>query len=207
MAISKQDVWRVADELDALAQRPTLAAVRKALGGGSFTTISEAMTEWNARRAAEKAPVIEPAPERVVETAREFAQMVWSAASELAGGRLQSERDALEVARKKFEEEQAQAAAFADQLNSELESANRRIAALAEELDQARAAHRDERDRLAGDLDQHRARAERAEATAAERADHIASLKDELDKVRSDKDQEIARLAALLAQLEATRPK
>lgn len=99
----------------------------------------------------------------------------------------------------------AEAAAFADHLNSELESANRRITALTEELDQERAARRDERDRLASDLEQHRSRAERAEATAAERAEHIASLKAELDKVRADKDQEIARIAGLLAQLETSR--
>ena len=33
MAISKEQVWAAADELDANGQKPTLAAVRKAIGG------------------------------------------------------------------------------------------------------------------------------------------------------------------------------
>ena len=35
-------IFEIADELDAAGQNPTLASVRKALGGGSFTTISQA---------------------------------------------------------------------------------------------------------------------------------------------------------------------
>lgn len=49
MAISKEQIFAVADELDAAGQNPTLANVRKQLGSGSFTTISEAMNEWRAR--------------------------------------------------------------------------------------------------------------------------------------------------------------
>lgn len=40
MAITKEQIFAVADELDAAGQNPTLASVRKQLGGGSFTTIS-----------------------------------------------------------------------------------------------------------------------------------------------------------------------
>ena len=52
MAITREQIWNAADEIDAAGQNPTLAAVRKAVGGGSFTTIQDAMTEWKARRAA-----------------------------------------------------------------------------------------------------------------------------------------------------------
>ena len=45
-------IFEIADELDAAGHNPTLASVRKALGGGSYTTISEAMGEWRARKAA-----------------------------------------------------------------------------------------------------------------------------------------------------------
>ena len=41
MAISIDDVFSAADRLSESGQQPTLAAVRSALGGGSFTTISE----------------------------------------------------------------------------------------------------------------------------------------------------------------------
>ena len=50
MAITKDQIFAVADEIDAAGQNATLAAVRKALGGGSFTTISEGMTEWRDRK-------------------------------------------------------------------------------------------------------------------------------------------------------------
>ena len=39
MAITTEQIWSAADALDAAGQSPTLAAVRKAVGGGSFTTI------------------------------------------------------------------------------------------------------------------------------------------------------------------------
>nr|WP_267785071.1 DNA-binding protein [Paenarthrobacter ureafaciens]MCY0975712.1 DNA-binding protein [Paenarthrobacter ureafaciens] len=61
MAISKEQIFAVADELDAAGQNPTLANVRKQLGSGSFTTISEAMNEWRARKASQAAPIREPA--------------------------------------------------------------------------------------------------------------------------------------------------
>ena len=62
MAITKEQIFAVADELDAAGQNPTLASVRKQLGGGSFTTISEAMNEWRARKASQAAPIPQPAP-------------------------------------------------------------------------------------------------------------------------------------------------
>ena len=46
MAITKKSIFDAADALDAGGQRPTLVAIRKAVGGGTFTTISEVMKEW-----------------------------------------------------------------------------------------------------------------------------------------------------------------
>ena len=46
MALTVAQIHQAADELDAEGIRPTLAAVRKRVGSGSFTTISEAMTSW-----------------------------------------------------------------------------------------------------------------------------------------------------------------
>jgi hypothetical protein len=53
MAIDKQQIFKAANELDLTGHSPTLAAVRKVLGGGSFTTISEAMNEWRATKLAQ----------------------------------------------------------------------------------------------------------------------------------------------------------
>lgn len=46
MALTIQQVHNTADQLQGQGIKPTLAEVRKALGGGSFTTISEAMKSW-----------------------------------------------------------------------------------------------------------------------------------------------------------------
>ena len=67
MAISIDDVFSAADRLSESGQQPTLAAVRSALGGGSFTTISEAMKSWRAMQQAAAAPVREAAPAAVME--------------------------------------------------------------------------------------------------------------------------------------------
>jgi chromosome segregation ATPase len=194
MAISKESIWVVADELDAVGDKPTLAVVRKRLGGGSYTTISEAMSEWNARKASRNATKIEPPPERVEEAAKDFAQAVWAAASEIAENRLARERETLEATRGAFEEERQETAAFADSLNTDLEAASKRIDALEREVVSA---YR-ERDTVRDERESERARADRAEATATERLEHIESLKSELAHVRKDRDAEIARLVALL---------
>ena len=52
MAITTADIHAAADRIAGAGQQPTLAAVRSALGGGSFTTISEAMKSWKAAQAA-----------------------------------------------------------------------------------------------------------------------------------------------------------
>ncbi|EBH0783176.1 hypothetical protein FJ875_23625 [Salmonella enterica] len=59
MAITTEQIMKAADELDREGQNPTLARVRKKLGGGSFTTISEVMIEWRAQK-THSAPTHEP---------------------------------------------------------------------------------------------------------------------------------------------------
>lgn len=63
MAITRSQIFEAAEGLDAAGLNPTLAAVRKALGSGSFTTISEAMGEWRKLRARRAPPNSEPLPE------------------------------------------------------------------------------------------------------------------------------------------------
>ena len=43
MAITIEQFHATADQMQEQSNKPTLAEVRKMLGGGSFTTISEAM--------------------------------------------------------------------------------------------------------------------------------------------------------------------
>ena len=128
MAITRDQIFAVADEIDAAGQNATLAAVRKALGGGSFTTISEGMTEWKSRKAAKDTPLREPAPPALAQRLDEVGAEIWSGALELANGRLASERTALEGARLQLQADKAEAAEMADQVAAELEVAKAALA-------------------------------------------------------------------------------
>jgi chromosome segregation ATPase len=193
VAITRENIWSAADLLDQAGEKPTLAAIRKRVGGGSYTTISDAMSEWHARRAAQKAPQRDPVPEKVNDAAAEFSALVWQVAEEIANGRLQAERTAIEEARQQLEAEKVEAAAFADQLNQELEAAKGKGAELAAALEAAGA----QVAALQGESTQERARADRAEAVSDERQKSIDTLKEQLMQVRADKDSEIARLVAV----------
>ena len=164
MAITPEQIWSAADALDAAGQSPTLAAVRKAVGGGSFTTISEAMAQWRARKTDKSTPLREPAPPLVMERLQEVGADIWAAALDLANARLNSEREALEAARAELEASRQEAAELADQLTADLEDAKGQIEALRTsegalqaqigELKQALAAAKASSTMLGRDLDQ-----------------------------------------------------
>ena len=127
MAITTPDIHAAADKIAAQGATPTLAAVRYALGGGSFTTISEAMKEWKASQQASATPIREPAPAAIADRMAAAASETWAAAVEMANDRMRSEREALDVARGEMEKAQAEAAELADQLAADLEAAQSTI--------------------------------------------------------------------------------
>ena len=198
MAITRDQIFAVADEIDAAGQNATLAAVRKALGGGSFTTISEGMTEWKVRKAARQTPLREPAPSMVAERLTELGTEIWSAALELANGRLDSEREALEAARLQLESDKAEAAELADQVTAELELAKTALqTATAAEL-----AARAESEGRRQDLTDAKLKA----ATAEARAHEIEKRADDLNAELSRVNQQNADLVAGLAAAAKPRP-
>ena len=117
MAITKDTIFAAAAELAAAGSAATLAAVRKAVGGGSYTTISEALKEWrtlhqpSARQAG--APAL---PERLASVFND----TWAIALEVASAQFNAERAELEQSRR-------EAADLADQLRIELEQAQATI--------------------------------------------------------------------------------
>ncbi|WDJ87447.1 DNA-binding protein [Xanthomonas campestris] len=149
MAITREKIWSAADDLDAAGHSPTLQAVRRAVGGGSYTTIQEAMVEWKARRAAKQVPASEPTPQPIEDAVAELGGHVWAIALQLATERLASEREALEVMRAESDASRQEAADLADQLAAELDEAQGRAAALTEAGVAARAESADLRQRLA----------------------------------------------------------
>ena len=117
---TKDEIWSAAQTLADAGERPTLAAVRKAVGGGSFTTISEAMAEWRGRQAIAE-PVREPAPVAVSQQAAVLAAELWAQALAIAHERLQADREALEAVREDMARERAEAVELADLLAGELD--------------------------------------------------------------------------------------
>lgn len=122
MTITKQQIFQAADAIDAAGKNPTLVSVREALGGGSFSTISPALKEWRANGAAKNTPIQVAAPQAITDLLSGLGSEVWSAALELANGRLSAERESLEEVRRQLEAEKTEAAEMADHLSIELES-------------------------------------------------------------------------------------
>lgn len=123
MALTRDDIWAVADRLDAEGRAPTLAAVRKALGSGSFTTISEAMREWHQRRKekTDKAQEAGPVPPDLDEAVRRFAQEVWAKATEMAKAEVVKLAHEYAEARKEWDRERQEPEAVAEDLSVALE--------------------------------------------------------------------------------------
>lgn len=138
MAITTAQIHTVADELAAAGKRPTLAAVRQALGGGSFTTISEAMNEWNQAHRSNVTPIREPAPQAIGDRMATLAAEIWTVAMETANQRMQAEREALEATRAELEASKTEAAELADQMAIEIEQLKAALAATQDQLETER---------------------------------------------------------------------
>ena len=192
MAITKDQIFAIADEIDAAGQNATLAAVRKALGGGSFTTISDGMTEWKARKAAKETPLREPAPSAVADRLAELGSEIWTSALQLANGRLVTEREALEAARLHLEADKAEAAELADQVTAELEVAKTALLSAGT----AEQAARSECDALRQALAEQTLQAATSEARANEIEKRANDLNAELARVNQQNADLVAGLAA-----------
>ena len=105
MALTTQQIHQKADELHEQGIKPTLANVRTALGGGSFTTISDAMQSWREEHKEEKQLQQVDLPSGISERLQVLGADVWRTAIEIANDRLAKERDALEIIKAKAQQE------------------------------------------------------------------------------------------------------
>ena len=202
MAITRERIFEVAEAMDAAGQVPTLAAVRKAIGGGSFTTISEAMTEWKTHKAAKETPLREPAPPALAERLTEFGAELWAIALDLANRRLAAERESLDAARVQLEAEKQEAAELADQVTGELETLQTKLAA----LEAAELAARTEAVGLREQLAKTGERAATAEARAGEIEKRADDLNAELQRVNSQNAELVKALAGAAKRPDDSRP-
>lgn len=100
MAINQDRVNQVCEAMDAEGKAPTLAAVREALGEGSFSTLARMVKVWKAGRVdVEPVAVAVEVPEAVQAAGARMAAMVWAEAERLAVERLAGERADMEASK------------------------------------------------------------------------------------------------------------
>jgi hypothetical protein len=191
MAITKDDIFRAADEIESLGLSPTLAAVRKTLGGGSYTTISDVMSEWKLTKATKSTPLRDPAPQAIHDQMTKAGSEIWSLALSLANGRLETERQTLMELRMGIEAERCEATELAEQVSVELESAKKMVL----DLEAERSLLRDSIQTLQNELTKTLERAASAEARANEITHRADDLNDELLRVNAQNTTLINALA------------
>lgn len=111
MAISREQILAAADQIAGAGGTPTLAAVRDAVGGGSFTTISEVLKAWRATHQPTAAPAADLAPAALVERLTAVAADAWTFAVRLAADELAADRASVAADRSALEQEHAALAA------------------------------------------------------------------------------------------------
>ncbi|MCL1825822.1 MAG: DNA-binding protein [Betaproteobacteria bacterium] len=199
MGITKEQIFALADKLDGDGQKATLALIRKQLGSGSFTTISEAMNEWRARKASRVSPIREPVPQSVTGKLSELGGELWAVSLEMANSRLASEREALETLRQETGAARQEAAELADQLATELEEAKTHITA----LEAAVVGMRCETDEIEVKLGAAQVEVSTAEARAGELRTALDYARQETRQARAERDRACEEAAVLRGRLEA----
>lgn len=182
MAITQAQIFEVADRLDAEGVNPTLVAVRKALGSGSFSTLSEAMRVWRERRARRLPSSSNPIPELVRERLEELGTELWAHAEACANSHLARDREVWCLEQRRLDGELQEAIQTADEVTCALDVARSRIDALEQAAEQF--------GREVAALERKLARAGERAAVAEVRALQL--------------EEQIAALSAAMATLQAT---
>ena len=202
MAITTQQIHAIADQLHEQGIKPTLAEVRKALGGGSFTTISEAMKSWRQDNQQEEQLRQVELPSSIAERLQTLGADMWQTAIDIANDRLVKEREALESIKAKSQAETDEAQEAVKTLESEQ-------ADLLEQLDEVTAtveataitaaqvtAERDVLTQTLSDT-QHQLELERAKTVAAQA--QLGDLRSSFDQQSKELSANISKVATLEA--------
>lgn len=148
MALTTTDIHNMADDLTNQGIKPTLAKVRDALGGGSFTTISEAMQSWRAQQGNTKERPQVDLPDELSQPLQELGIKLWQTACHIAHEQLTVEREAMAQrqqdaqsqlqetleAMKTLETEQDKAQAIQQDLQQQLEDSRQALSQASMEL-------------------------------------------------------------------------
>lgn len=217
MALTTQDIHATADGLAEQGIKPTLAEVRKALGGGSFTTISEAMKSWRQEQQVEQQLQRVDLPNSIDERLQSLGAEMWQSAINIANERLTAEREALAIAQDKAQAEtdeaqeavktlEAEQAALLEQLDihiAQAEQAASNAAVSATALDTATAQHQVDTDAIKQQLSdtQHKLELEQERASTAQQT--IDDIRTKFEETSEQLTQSRENIATVNAQSKA----
>ena len=202
MALTIQQVHNTADQLQGQGIKPTLAEVRKALGGGSFTTISEAMKSWRQDNQEEAQLRQVELPSGITERLQTLGADMWQTAVDIANDRLVKDREALESIKAKAQAETDEAQEAVKTLEGEqadLLVQLDEVTATAEAAAITAAQVTAERDILTQTLSdtQHQLELERAKTVAAQA--QLGDLRSSFDQQAKELSANISKVATLEA--------
>ena len=131
--ITKQDVWRVASEIDSGGDKPTVLEVRKRLGAGSYTTITAALREW-VKPGSEEETEVDEVPESVAEKVEQFGVDLYGMIYRIVQEQFYEQRAEYDSRIKSLECEKAELVQIADTTESSLDEANTMLEKVKAEL-------------------------------------------------------------------------
>jgi chromosome segregation ATPase len=222
MALTTQDIHAAADQLQEQGIKPTLAEVRKALGGGSFTTISDAMQSWKREQQEEQELQQVDLPSGITERLNTLGADMWQTAIDMASDRLSKEREALEVVKvkaqaetdeaqeavKTLEGEQADLLQQLDEVATTAETATKSAQQATADHDVTKQALSD----IKHQLELERTKAETAQSQLAEvrsaldkQSVELTSSLGEVATLKATADSDKAEIARLKAELKDTK--
>ncbi|RUR32738.1 DNA-binding protein [Vreelandella andesensis] len=190
MALTHEQVHSTADQIAAQGEKPTLASIRKALGGGSFTTISEAMQSWRQQQQKEHALAEIRVPEAVTERLQQLQAAAWRTAMEEAERRLSAERAALNESQASAQAAVHEAQEAVNTLETEAEQKDTDVRRLQTQVETAEAVAKDA-------LSGKREAQQQLDSTKAQLEERIAGLEQRLtDAIEARKAAEQREVAA-----------
>ncbi|CAM4002016.1 DNA-binding protein [Deinococcus marmoris] len=169
----------------------SLTSVQKELGRGSFTTVKRLFDVWLLDHPEQTVPQLVPLaalPDRLAAQLETATRGLWTAATEVAETRLQTEREGYRQQVVAAEVDRDAAAEVVDALASTNETLTEQVSELQEQFAETQQRGRDAdaaRTVLEGQLAQEREAGQTAAALAATQEEHNADLKSELDQQRA----------------------
>ena len=141
--ITQEQVFKTADELKQQGEHPSVAAVREAIGSGSYSTVNRYLQLWREQQEKDMVSVDLPAP--VEEAYRKAAAIAWAEASRVAGEQVAIVKEKAEQEQQRREEEARDAAAEIERLEQQagqVEPLQARVQELTEQLTRLEAENR-----------------------------------------------------------------